>query len=316
MEKNIKNIRNEFKEKGIFYTPEALALTLKQYIDKDVKNVYDPTCGQGNLLKVFPDNIPKYGQELYSDEVDKAINTLSNFKGVCGDTLQNPAFLNKKFDCIVANYPFSIKWEPFTDERFVQAPTIPTQGKADYAFILHILHYLADDGIASVLNFPGILYRGQKEAQIRQWIVDQNYIDKIIHIPANTFVDTKIATVLIVFKKNKTTTDILFVDKELQIDRIVPIEEIIQNNYVLSVSQYIQKQEEKKEITQYDLEAIRNKARQDAIKMIIADLELDKLVCQLEGYNFETYRQQLIQAILDVEPLSNPSPTPLETEER
>jgi Type I restriction-modification system methyltransferase subunit len=154
-----------------------------------------------------------------------------------------------------------------------------------------------------VLNFPGILYRGQKEAQIRQWIVDQNYIDKIIHIPANTFVDTKIATVLIVFKKNKTNTDILFVDEELKMERLVPIEEIIQNNYVLSVSQYIQKKEEKKEITQYDLEAIRNKARQDAIKMIVADLELDKLVCQLEGYDFEAYRQQLIQAILDVEPL-------------
>lgn len=303
MEKNLKNIKNEFKEKGIFYTPEALALTLKKYIDKDVKNVYDPTCGQGNLLKVFANNIPKYGQELYPDELDKAKESLFNFEGVCGDTLQNPAFLGKKFDCIVANYPFSIKWKPFIDERFAQAPTVPTQGKADYAFILHILHYLADDGIASVLNFPGILYRGQKEAQIRQWIVDQNYIDKIIHIPANTFVDTKIATALIVFKKNKTTTNILFVDEELQIERVVPIEEIIQNNYVLSVSQYIQKKEEKKEITQYDLEAIRDKARQDAIKIIVADLELDKLVCQLEGYDFEVYRQQLIQAILNVKPL-------------
>lgn len=303
MEKNLKNIKNEFKEKGIFYTPEALALTLKKYIERDVKNVYDPTCGQGNLLKVFADNIPKYGQELYQDELNKAKESLNNFEGFCGDTLQTPAFLDKKFDCIVANYPFSIKWQPFIDERFADAPTVPTQGKADYAFILHILHYLADDGIASVLNFPGILYRGQKEAKIRQWIIQQNYIDKIIHIPANTFVDTKIATVLIVFKKNKTNTDILFVDEELEMERLVPIEEIIQNNYVLSVSQYVQKQEEKKEITQYDLQEIRNKARQDAIKMIIADLEFDKLVCKLEGYDFETYRQELIQAILDVKPL-------------
>lgn len=246
MEKNLKNIKQEFKNKGIFYTPETLALKLKEYIDIPITEVYDPTCGQGNLLKVFDDNIPKYGQELYEAELKKAKQFLKNFTGIAGDTLANPAFLDKKFNCIVANYPFSIKWKPKIDKRFIEAPTIPTEGKADYAFILHILHYLSDTGIASVLNFPGILYRGNRESKIRKYIVEKNWIDKIILIPPNTFVDTKIATALIIFKKNKTTTDITFIDEELQKEKIVSLEEIKNNDYNLSVNSYVHKEVIKK----------------------------------------------------------------------
>ena len=109
----------------------------------------------------------KYGQDINVDEIKIAKRELKNFVGVAGDTLKEPAFKGKKFSAIVANPPFSIKWEPQTDERFADAPTVPTESKADYAFILHILHYLSDDGIAIVLNFPGILYRGGREGKIR-----------------------------------------------------------------------------------------------------------------------------------------------------
>lgn len=294
MEKNLQNIKQEFKNKGIFYTPEILALKLKEYIDIPITEVYDPTCGQGNLLKVFDENIPKYGQELDGLELEKANQSLKNFTGVAGDTLTNPAFINKKFNCIVANYPFSIKWQPTLDKRFIEAPTIPTEGKADYAFILHILHYLSDTGIASVLNFPGILYRGNREAKIRKYIVNKNWIDKIILIPANTFVDTKIATVLIIFKKNKTTTDITFIDEELKKEQVVTLEEIKKNDYNLSVNQYVFIEPVKEKIDPFALNA---KARLQMKNKITADLNLDKMICELENWNFEEYKQDLIKII-------------------
>ena len=159
---NIKSIKKEFKAKGIFYTTNELAVLMKSFVDIDTTEVYDPTCGDGSLLSVFDDNIKKYGQEINDHQIEVAKNRLINFTGYCGDTLKEPAFNNKKFKCIVANPPFSIAWEPpilnglFTDDRFRLAPALPPKSKADYAFILHILHYLANDGVAVVLNFPGI----------------------------------------------------------------------------------------------------------------------------------------------------------------
>src|SRR5574344_2114899 len=217
---NIKSIKEEFKAKGIFYTTNELALLIKSFVDIETDEVYDPTCGNGSLLSVFDDDVKKYGQEINNHQLEEAKNKLKNFYGYCGDTLKDPAFNDKKFKCIVANPPFSIAWEPpilngvFTDDRFRLAPALPQKSKADYAFILHILHYLANDGIAVVLNFPGILYRGNSEGKIRKWIVEQNYIDKVVLIPGKTVVDTTIETALIVFRKNNTTTDIEFIDTE------------------------------------------------------------------------------------------------------
>ena len=154
-EYNLKSIKQQFKEKGIFYTPYELAQTLKSYITFSTKSVYDPTCGDGGLLNVFDDNVKKYGQEVNYQQLEVAKIKLKNFEGFCGDTLKNPAFMDKKFDCILANPPFSIKWEPpKSDIRFDAAPAMAPPSKADYAFILHILHYLSDDGKACVLEFP------------------------------------------------------------------------------------------------------------------------------------------------------------------
>lgn len=154
-EYNLKNIKQQFKEKGIFYTPSELAKMLKEYIHFIPKTVYDPTCGDGGLLSVFDDNIKKYGQEINEQQLEVAKNRLKNFEGVLGDTLKEPAFLDKKFDCIMANPPFSIKWEPTKDDvRFCVAPDTAPPSKADYAFILHIIHLLSDDGKACILEFP------------------------------------------------------------------------------------------------------------------------------------------------------------------
>lgn len=291
---NIKSIREDFKSKGIFYTPPELAELLKSYINFKPKTVYDPTCGDGGLLCVFEDDVKKYGQEINSSQFEVAKERLVNFTGYCGDTLKDPAFMGMKFDCIMANPPFSIKWEPVRDERFGNCPELPPSSKADYAFLLHILHYLSDNGVAITLNFPGILYRGNKEGKIRQWLIENNYIERVVNIPPDTFVDTKIATALIIFKKNKTTTDIVFEDRQLNKERIVTLEEIIQNNYNLSVSCYIQ--EEKPKIIVDPIE-LQNEAREKMYNRLKHDIEVDIMVCKFENLDKNVFLDNLIKIV-------------------
>ena len=289
---NIKSIKEEFKAKGIFYTTNELALLIKSFVDIETDEVYDPTCGDGSLLSVFPDEIKKYGQEINDHQIEVAKNRLKNFTGYCGDTLKDPAFNDKKFKCIVANPPFSIAWQPpilngiFTDDRFRLVPALPPKSKADYAFILHILHYLANDGIAVVLNFPGILYRGNSEGEIRKWIVENNFVDKVIRIPGKTFVDTTIETALIVFRKNKTTTDIEFIDTEKNKSYTATLEEVKKNDFVLSVSAFLQDEVIK---IKYDPNELQANSRASMIRKIKADIEMDKMICEMEGYNFTEY---------------------------
>ena len=293
---NLKSIKEEFKAKGIFYTTNELALLIKSFVDIEVDEVYDPTCGDGSLLSVFDDNVKKYGQEINDHQLKIAEERLINFKGYCGDTLKKPYFIDKKFKCIVGNPPFSIAWEQpilngfFTDERFKDIPALPPKSKADYAFILHILHYLTEDGIAVVLNFPGILYRGNSEGQIRKWIVEKNYIEKVIRIPGKQFVDTTIETCLIIFKKNKKTTDIEFVDSEKNKSYTASFEEVKNNDFILSVSAFVV--DEKEEIKHNPIELQEN-ARKGMIKKIKADIEIDKMICELEGYNFKEYLDEI-----------------------
>lgn len=291
---NLKSIKQKFKEKGIYYTPPELVEMMKSYIDIDFKNVYDPTCGDGGLLKIFGDEIVKYGQEINEHQLEVAKEEVNNFKGYLGNTLSNPGFMGEKFDLIMANPPFSIKWEPQEDIRFNILPAIPTQGKADYAFLAHIIHYLSDEGQALVLQFPGILYRGNREGKIRQWFVEQNYIEKIIQIPENTFVDTKIATVLLVLRKNKKTTDIIFEDKGLKKTRIVKKQEIIKNDFILSVNNYVF-EEIKKPV--YDPLVLQNKSRTAMLEKLKRDIQIDMMVCEMEGYDKKEYIEMLLEVI-------------------
>lgn len=294
MEYNIKNIKEEFKAKGIFYTQPELAKYIMSLVDIEITDVYDPTCGDGGLLACFPDDLPKYGQEINDHQLAVANERLVNFTGYCGDTLKDPAFMHKRFSCIVANPPFSIKWDPpvgmFKDARFADVPALPPPSKADYAFLLHIVHLLKHDGIAIVLNFPGILYRGNSEGIIRKWFVEQNLIEKVIAIPGKTFVDTTIATALLVIKKNKVGTDIEFIDNEIKLSRTVSAEEVAKNDYTLSVSTYVQP-EVKKQVV--DADALQQLARQQTLSKLKADIEMDKMICELEGWDFKAYVNQL-----------------------
>lgn len=296
-QKSIKNIRKDFKDKGIFYTPPEIAEKLKSYVNMKIQNVYDPTCGAGNLLKVFPDDVKKYGQEIDEEQL-KLIN-MPNFIGYAGDTLKDDGFKNEQFDCIVANPPFSIKWEADllkNDIRFKNCAALPPPSKADWAFMLHILHHLSDEGIAVVLEFPGILYRGQREGKVRRWFVEKNYIDRIVNVPKNTFEDTAIPTAIIVLRKNKKTTDIIFEDGE-RIEKI-NIEKIIENDFDLSINLYIQEEIIKEKI---DPIAIENEARVTFLKRLRKELEFEKIVCNLEGISIRPFIESIKNVVSEYE---------------
>ena len=292
---NLKSLREEFKKSGVFYTPPDLAKKIKEYVNFIPDDVYDPTCGDGSLLSVFDKDIPKYGQEIDGQQLEVAKDRLCNFFGFEGNTLINPAFIDKKFHCIVANYPFSTKWEPITDIRFQSSPCIPSQSRSDYAFILHILHYLRDDGIAVTLNFPGIGYRGGREQKIRKWIIEKNYIERVISIPPNTFVDTSIGTLLIVFNKSKTTTDIIFEDLILGKRKNISIIEISDKEYSLSVNSYISDDVVKEVIDPIELQRI---ARKNFMRNLINELKIDSAICDLEGWDKESFYQDIINIVV------------------
>lgn len=277
-----RKFRDELKKNGIFYTDEKLAKEMRALFPDDVDEVYDPTCGDGALLKAFPETAVKYGQDILFEQVECARKEIKNFHGVVGDTLKFPAFSGKKFKYIVANPPFSVRWTPdelADDVRFSCAPVLPPQSKADYAFILHILAYLHENGMAAVLNFPGILYRGQREGKIREWIVRNNWVEKVIHIPGGHFEDTNIPTALVVFRKNKTTSDVIFEDRENGLGRFVTLPEIEANNFSLSVSNYIQPT---KICKQENPEELQLNARKVFIEKLKRELEFDFTVCQIE----------------------------------
>ena len=292
-QKSIKNIRQEFKDNGIFYTPPALAERLKSYVDIEPASVYDPTCGAGNLLSVFHENVKKYGQELDGEQL--ALIDLPNFEGYAGDTLADDKFKGIQFDCIVANPPFSVKWEPDAlagDMRFRDCPALPPPSKADWAFMLHILHHLKDNGVAVVLGFPGILYRGQREGKVRRWFVENNYIDRVVNIPGNTFEDTSIATCIVILKKNRTTTDITFEDGERT--ETVPYPAVEENDFNLSVHVYLPEEIEKEET---DPSVLENEARWSFLGRLREELDFEKMVCEMEGISIQPFINS-IRAVL------------------
>ena len=291
---NLKSIRNDFKAKGIFYTPPELAELVKSYIPFKPVKVYDPTCGDGGLLAVFDDDVLKFGQEINEPQLEVAKERLVNFTGYGGDTLKDDGFDGETFDCIVANPPFSIKWEPNeNDKRFKDAPCVPTAAKADYAFLLHILYHLSGEGVAVVLGAPGILYRGNREGKIRQWLIDNNYISKVIAIPGKTFVDTTIPTVLLVLDKSGKNESIEFIDKETGKSQVVSKSDIIQKDYNLGVNIYI------------PVEVIEEEVDPIAEELALRDIQLKNLKINLSISQFVSQFMHLpfnphLDAIVDL----------------
>ena len=287
---------NAGKSGGEFFTPQCvskLIARLAMHKQTSVNKIYDPAAGSGSLLlqakKHFDAHIIEdgfYGQEINHTTFNLARMNMflhninyDKFNIVLGNTLLDPHFGDEKpFDAIVSNPPYSLQWigsdDPtlINDERFAPAGVLAPKSKADFAFVLHALSYLSSKGRAAIVCFPGIFYRGGAEQKIRQYLIDNNFVETVISLPPNLFYGTSIAVNILVLSKHKTDNTTQFIDvsgedffkratnnnilTETHIDEImkmfdskeavghvaklVDYDEIVQNDYILSVSSYVE----------------------------------------------------------------------------
>ena len=324
---------NAGKSGGEFFTPQEVGELLARIAigdRKSVNKVYDPCCGSGGLLLKFAKILGKenvhngyFGQEINLTTYNLArINmflhdvNFDKFDIALGDTLKEPVHWDDEpFDAIVSNPPYSIKWEGkdnplnINDARFSPAGVLAPASKADLAFTMHMLSWLSTEGTAAIVEFPGVLYRGGAEGKIRDYLVRNNFVEAVIQLPADLFFGTTIATCIIVLKKNKTASDVLFIDASEQFERRdsknklmpenigrimaaissreeeehfakrVTNDEVLANDANLSVSSYVEKKDEREEIdiAELNAEIARIVAREDELRRkidaIVADLE-------------------------------------------
>ena len=325
---------NAGKSGGEFFTPADVSelLTRLGTVGKtEVNKVYDPACGSGSLLlkavKVLGHDAVRngfFGQEINITTYNLCrINMFlhdigfDKFDIACEDTLTNPQHWDDEpFELIVSNPPYSIKWAGddnpllINDPRFAPAGVLAPKSKADLAFIMHSLSWLASNGTAAIVCFPGILYRGGTEKKIRQYLIDNNFIDCIIQLPSNLFFGTSIATCIMVLKKNKADSKTLFIDASGEcikgtnnnrltpenIERIVDTfagraevahfshlaayEEIREQEYNLSVSTYVEQEDTREviDITALNAEIGRIVAREQMLRE-----EIDKIIGEIEA---------------------------------
>lgn len=325
---------NAGKSGGEFYTPQEVSELLTKLAvlgKKSVNKVYDPACGSGSLLlkaaKILgKDNVRNgfYGQEINLTTYNLCrINMFlhdvgyDKFNIACEDTLVSPQHWDDEpFEVIVSNPPYSIKWVGddnavlINDPRYSPAGVLAPKSKADFAFIMHSLSWLATNGTASIVCFPGILYRGGAEQKIRRYLIDNNFVDCIIQLPDNLFFGTSIATCIMVLKKSKKDNSTLFIDAtkecvkvtnnnkltDKNIENIVNVfdkredvehvaklvsnQEIAENDYNLSVSTYVEKEDTREKINIVELNkeideiVAREQVLRDEIKKIISEIEV------------------------------------------
>ena len=245
---------NAGKSGGEFYTPQEVSelLTRLAVVGKtSVNKVYDPACGSGSLLlkaaKILgKENVRNgfYGQEINLTTYNLCrINMFlhdigyDKFDIACEDTLISPQHWDDEpFEVIVSNPPYSIKWAGddnavlINDPRYSPAGVLAPKSKADFAFIMHSLSWLATNGTASIVCFPGILYRGGAEQKIRKYLIDNNFVDCLIQLPDNLFFGTSIATCVMVLKKSKKDNSTLFIDASKECVKITNNNKLTEEN--------------------------------------------------------------------------------------
>ena len=325
---------NAGKSGGEFFTPQhvsKLIAKLAMHKQTSVNKIYDPACGSGSLLlqakKHFDNHIIEegfFGQEINHTTYNLARMNMflhninyDKFNIQLGNTLIDPHFGDEKpFDAIVSNPPYSVKWigsdDPtlINDDRFAPAGVLAPKSKADFAFVLHALSYLSSKGRAAIVCFPGIFYRGGAEQKIRQYLVDNNYVESVISLAPNLFYGTTIAVNILVLAKNKPNTHIQFIDAsglfkketnnnvllDAHVDQImqvfdskenvdhfaqyIPIEKVSANDYNLSVSSYVEAKDNREvvEIAKLNAELKTTVARIDQLRK-----DIDAIVAEIEG---------------------------------
>lgn len=326
------------KKGGEFYTPAEVSELLARLVKpQENDRIYDPTCGSGSLLLKVAKQVPSkkvaiYGQERNGQTHSLALmnmylHGIDDAKIEWGDTLANPLHLEDgklmKFQVIVANPPFSLdKWamgfagEGTNDKKFKMEASldphrrfewgVPPSSKGDYAFVQHMLYSLAENGRMATILPHGVLFRGASEGKIRKQIIDLNLLDAVIGLPENLFFGTGIPACIMVFRKDRTRKDVLFIDasgegnyekgknqnklREQDIQKIVEtyekretidkysyvatLDEIKENDYNLNIPRYVDTFEEEEPV---DMEAV---------KQNIADIkkELQEVEAQMEQY--------------------------------
>ena len=327
---------NAGKSGGEFFTPQCvskLIARLALYGQDKVNKIYDPAAGSGSLLlqakKPFDEHIIEegfFGQEINHTTYNLARMNMflhninyDKFDIALGNTLMNPQFGDDKpFDAIVSNPPYSVKWigsdDPtlINDERFAPAGVLAPKSKADFAFILHTLSYLSATGRAAIVSFPGIFYRGGAEQKIRQYLVDNNYVETVIALAPNLFFGTSIAVNILVLSKHKPNTQTQFIDasglfksatnnnilEEEHIEQIlklfadkekedvphlaksVSFEDIVNNEYNLAVSSYVEQKDTREVI---DIDELNAQIRETVANIDRLRTEIDKIVAEIEG---------------------------------
>lgn len=325
---------NAGKSGGEYFTPSEVSQLLAKITlvgKTEVNKVYDPACGSGSLLLQYAKLLGKenvtqgyFGQEINITTFNLCrINMFlhdigyDNFDIGLGDTLNDPVHWDDEpFEAIVSNPPYSIRWagdaDPLliNDPRFSPAGVLAPKSKADYAFIMHSLAWLAEGGTAAIVVFPGILYRGGAEQKIRQYLVNNNYVDAIIQLPDNLFFGTSIATCIFVMKKSKKNRNVLFIDASKEfvkmtnnnyltdeniqsilstyenrkdvdyVSRVVSLDEIAEHDYTLSVSTYVEK-EDKREVI--DITKLNQEIKRIVSRSEILRSEIDKIIAEIEG---------------------------------
>lgn len=326
------------KSGGEFFTPQHVSKLIAQlamHKQTSVNKIYDPACGSGSLLlqakKHFDAHIIEdgfFGQEINHTTYNLARMNMflhninyDKFNIQLGDTLRNPHFCDDKpFDAIVSNPPYSVKWigadDPtlINDDRFAPAGVLAPKSKADFAFVLHALSYLSSKGRAAIVCFPGIFYRGGAEQKIRQYLVDNNYVETVISLAPNLFFGTTIAVNILVLSKHKTDTKTQFIDasglfkKETNNNTLTNnhIESIMQafdskadvdyfaksvscdviaaNDYNLSVSSYIEAKDNREVV---DIAKLNAELKTTVAKIDQLRVDIDAIVAEIEGEELE-----------------------------
>lgn len=320
------------KSGGEFFTPLEVSELLTRIGTEGrtaPAKVYDPSCGSGSLLLMARTVLGNdcmasfYGQEINTTTYNLCrINMLlhgipfERFDIACEDTLTAPQHWNEQpFDLIVSNPPYSVRWAGTgnpalsSDPRFAPAGVLAPKSKADFAFVMHCLHWLSEHGTAAIVCFPGILYRGAAELTIRKYLIENNFIDAVILLPQKLFYNTSIATIILVLKKDKQDSSILFVDASVECleqgkqnkltanniasivsayteraerqyySRLATLSEIREQGYNLSVSSYVEPKPQKEEI---DIVALNAQIKDLEYRNQIAREKLDALVEEIE----------------------------------
>lgn len=248
---------NAGKKAGEFYTPQKVSQILAKIVTtgkQKLKSVYDPTCGSGSLLLRVAKEVDDIG-DFYGQEMNRTTYNLARMNMILHgvhyrefdikqeDTLERPQHIGMQFEAIVANPPFSAKWSAnplfLSDDRFSQYGKLAPSSKADFAFVQHMVHHLAENGTMAIVLPHGALFRGGAESHIRTYLIEnKNYLDAVIGLPPNIFYGTAIPTCILVFKKcRENPNDILFIDAS--------------NDYEKGTQNHIRKEDITKIITTY-----------------------------------------------------------------